>query len=317
METTEQENEALLEWVDSAESNKKHFTDMCSIWNISNKKASDSFNAQTAFGVFKHKINSIDKPLEISRNKDIKKSKFVYSLLAVAASVAVLVSVYVFNPYFKSQQTEVTCSNLELSKQIVLPDSSIVTLQANSSLKYPESFDGNTRSVFLEGSAFFQVAKNGSLFEVYTENTKTTVLGTSFFINTNGIGSCTDIFVRSGKVLFAGQNNSVVLELGEKASFSTINKDISTKTIESDNYLSWKTGRLVFKEQELSSVFKDLENHYNVTFSVSTPEIMQCRLTAKYDNKPLDSVLKSLEVLYGLYFEKSNKIILVSGKACR
>jgi len=315
-ETTEKENKELLTWVNSADENKKHFTDMCSIWNSTNV-SSDAFSLEQGFRKFKNRVAEMEpqKEIEIARNPKYK-LRLLYSSIAVAASIAIFVSILIFNIKDNTVKDEIVFNNSTSVKNLILPDSTIVSLKQNSSIQYPSVFSENKRSVSLDGEAFFNVSKNKGIFEVATKNTTTTVLGTSFLINTNGIGNKTDIFVKTGKVLFVAEKDSVLLKKGEKASFNRMKKELAKEQITSENYLSWKTGKLVFKDEKLSSVFKDLENHYNVSFTISTPQIMDCRLTAKYDNKPLDSVLESLEVLYGLFFEKSNNTVSVSGNSC-
>ena len=67
--------------------------------------------------------------------------------------------------------------------QISLEDGTRVWLNSESTLKYPEVFTGTTREVFLEGEAYFEVARNTNCpFIVHTGIQNVRVLGTSFGI---------------------------------------------------------------------------------------------------------------------------------------
>ena len=65
---------------------------------------------------------------------------------------------------------------------VVLSDSTIVTLNAESELIFPNNF-GDVREVSLKGEAYFQVAKTGSPFIVHADNINIRVLGTKFNIS--------------------------------------------------------------------------------------------------------------------------------------
>src|ERR1700730_1758658 len=67
------------------------------------------------------------------------------------------------------------------TKYIRLPDGSTVLLNKNSSLEYPENFNGNTREVTLIGEGYFDIQHNlEKSFIVQAGNVQTTVLGTAF-----------------------------------------------------------------------------------------------------------------------------------------
>lgn len=69
-------------------------------------------------------------------------------------------------------------------RHLTLPDGTTVVLQANSRLRYPEKFTGNTREITLSGEAYFDVAHDAQKpFIIHTGKIRTTVLGTAFKIS--------------------------------------------------------------------------------------------------------------------------------------
>lgn len=65
--------------------------------------------------------------------------------------------------------------------EVVLSDGTRVTLNASSRLRYPTSFDGSAREVWLDGEAYFDVSRDPRKpFVVHTERQRIRVLGTSF-----------------------------------------------------------------------------------------------------------------------------------------
>ena len=85
---------------------------------------------------------------------------------------------------------------------VILSDGSTVTLEQGSQLIYPSSFGGGQRKVYLQGEAFFEVAKNPAQpFLIYTGISVVQVVGTSFRIKANAGQSPDQIAVRTGRVL--------------------------------------------------------------------------------------------------------------------
>ncbi|HRQ51420.1 MAG TPA: FecR family protein, partial [Agriterribacter sp.] len=86
-------------------------------------------------------------------------------------------------------------------KKIVLPDSSVVILNGNSSLRYNSDLaTASVREAFLEGNAYFHVKQTASLtpFIVHAHELKIYVTGTEF--NVNARSRATNVVLTSGKV---------------------------------------------------------------------------------------------------------------------
>ena len=87
-----------------------------------------------------------------------------------------------------------------------LTDGTKVWLNSETELKYPRTFDGNERVVYLKGEAFFKVSKDKRRpFKVVTENSVTTVLGTEFNVNNYGENMGVRTTLVEGSVLVANR----------------------------------------------------------------------------------------------------------------
>src|SRR5690606_36229691 len=105
--------------------------------------------------------------------------------------------------------------------QVSLPDGTKVWLNADSKLYYPRAFSGNTRTVQMEGEAYFEVAKDEQKpFIVQTNRQKVEVLGTHFNVNAYSEEPISAVSLLEGKVkvslanqaertLLPGQQSSV------------------------------------------------------------------------------------------------------------
>jgi ferric-dicitrate binding protein FerR (iron transport regulator) len=164
---------------------------------------------------------------------------------------------------------------------IYLDDNSMVVLEPQAGLYYPERFDGPRREVYLEGNAFFRVSGHpGQPFYVYSKKIVTHVLGTSFLIRTDANTDHIEVSVRSGKVAVyeegaaatpskTGQwTNGVILEPNQKAIYSSGNRHFTTTLVDdplpvpTDN--STPEPNFVFDETPMPEVIARLENAYHV-----------------------------------------------------
>ena len=108
--------------------------------------------------------------------------------------------------------------------EVYLPDSTLISMAGNSSIRYDKKAYGKERRVVeMKGKAFFQVTRNEARpFSVYTERTEVTVLGTSFQIDEQPDG--TDVDVMTGKVSFGAtgcETDKVILTAGMSAKLSS------------------------------------------------------------------------------------------------
>lgn len=177
-------------------------------------------------------------------------------------------------------------------KDIYLPDSTLVSLAENSTLRYDlKQYGKEKRVVEMSGKAFFQVKRNEARpFSVHTERTEVTVLGTSFQVSEQS--KTTEVHVVTGKVCFsAGETlEPAILTAGMSASYSDEKKTMDVGRDGSPNRLSWKTKQLRFNDTPLEEVIKDLNEHYGMKI-VNKAGSPDSRLTATFNDLPLDEVL--------------------------
>ncbi|MFO7822939.1 MAG: FecR family protein, partial [Cyclobacterium sp.] len=102
-----------------------------------------------------------------------------------------------------------------------LPDDSKVWVNANSKIRFPETFARESREVFLEGEAFFEVSHDADRpFRVHSGELTTEVLGTKF--NVKSQGEKTDVALLEGKVrvkINMEKEKMLVLNPGQLAAY--------------------------------------------------------------------------------------------------
>ncbi|UGU17637.1 FecR domain-containing protein [Sinomicrobium kalidii] len=200
---------------------------------------------------------------------------------------------------------------------LTLADGTKVRLNSGSTIKFPERFTGGTREVELTGEAFFNVAKNPDKpFVIRSGEVNTTVLGTSFNVNTYPDHREITVTVATGKVRVASKNKEVFLAPNEQGIFDKKSNHISKEKIDIATALQWKDGIIHFEDTTLAGVAESLERWYGVTFVFENEKIKDCHLTATYDNEVLAAVLESIvHTKKGLqyeYLEDNN--ILIKGR---
>lgn len=215
-------------------------------------------------------------------------------MLAIASVMLILLSVgtwYVMESR-KPEWVAISTAPGQM-KNVYLPDSTLVSLAGNSSLRYDaRGYRKTGRRVEMKGKAFFEVVRNKARpFSVRTTLAVVEVLGTSFQVEDENAEVCVN--VATGKVRFtAGENKqNVILTAGMSATYSMEKKDITVVTKEEENYLSWKTGLLRFNNTPLEEVVQDLNEYYQVKLVNKTETSDRC-LTASFNKMPLDEVLQ-------------------------
>ncbi|MBB4804681.1 hypothetical protein HNP37_004778 [Flavobacterium nitrogenifigens] len=188
--------------------------------------------------------------------------------------------------------------------EVQLSDGTVVHLNSGTSLRYPVQFGKNKRrEVYLTGEAYFEVSKDKAHpFTVNAQEVNVEVLGTKFNVDSYTNNTSTDVVLVEGKVSLYKQQktNQVYLTPGLKGSNLKGQDAISTEQVNTDYYTAWVKGSLVFKNASFADIIKKLERQYNVTFINRNKTLGKEIFNARFDNEPIEVVLK--------YFSDSYKI---------
>ncbi|NLU91526.1 FecR family protein [Chitinophaga sp. Ak27] len=199
--------------------------------------------------------------------------------------------------------------------KIVLPDNSIVWLNAASTLKYPAAFGAANRTVRLTGEAYFDIAADPARpFVVQAGQQSIQVLGTVFNVNAYPEDGLSKTTLLQGAVKVSHNGGSVVIQPGQQAICEgNTGNSIRTTTADTEKETAWINNLFSFKNDNLPSVMRDVARWYNVQIRYSGP-IPEERFFGEISrNSKLEDVLKILEI-NGITFEVKDNIITVTNK---
>ncbi len=150
--------------------------------------------------------------------------------------------------------------------QVTLADGTIVTVAANSKLKYPVSFTGDSREVYLEGEAYFDVVKSDDKpFIVNTNESYVKVFGTQFNVNAR-VDSITKTILVEGSVGVGLKGSDKPIKITPNSLISLNNSSGSYVKSEVDplKYLSWMSNYFEMIDWDINQLINELENWYNI-----------------------------------------------------
>ncbi|SEM08204.1 FecR family protein [bacterium A37T11] len=192
--------------------------------------------------------------------------------------------------------------------QVILEDGTKVWLNAASTLKYPSRFSGNSREVFIEGEAFFEIKEDKTKpFKVISKNQEILVLGTSFNVAAYSDETNERTTLIEGKVRVKTQNlkrktyNVKLLSPAQQAILNGDSLTVSRVTVESET--AWRNNLFIFHNEPLESIMAKVARWYNVKIIYTYPEAKQLLFWGEVSRAtPISSVLKNLEMTGRVHF---------------
>lgn len=252
--------------------------------------------------------------------------------LTIAASVSILLllaaSLRFFSVYqpFTNDVTYVEKHNEKgMRSEILLSDGSIIWLNADSEIHYPEVFDSQTRDIYLSGEAYFDIAPDTTLpFIIHLENNQIRVLGTSFNVKAYKEDDVVETTVVSGKVAFIrtgslaskDQKDTLLLTPNFKALYSKQTGKFTKAEVDARLDTAWKDGKLLFKSTQFAEVGKVLERTFGKKVIFANETIRQCRLTATFQDNSLEEIMILIAKTNDYAYEITEKQLIISGEGC-
>ncbi len=310
---SDEEKKELYQWVKLSESHKLHFKEMQELWLSSEAILASEEDTQMALQQFRSKIKNY-------KHNQFTHRKYFYYVTQFAAIAIILFGIYYF--FIRESQPEhFSCVEMSIGNKgcITLPDSSIVWLNSGSKLSYPESFSNKERKVFLDGQAYFEVAREENRpFIVESNDMDIEVLGTRFVIKNYAQDELIETALVEGSIEVYFPETSIrpiMLKPTEQVVYSRATKKAEIhKHEDSSLYHIWAQNKLLLQNCELDDVFKRLGAWYNETIVCNnfSPDSIHVTLTVR--NEPLKEILQTLKTITPIDFYFTNDTVYITHK---
>ncbi len=338
-EIREEEFNAFYDWVKSSDSNRKTFSGLKNIWVYSRRKGQLSeADLRQEYQRFTARLSNQESRGHTVDRKPPQRHTIGYYLLRIAAIFILLYATGM--TYLQMHNTEKEAyyeihTRRGEKSQLVLSDGTKIWINSDSHLRYPTRMTKRNVVVFLDGEAYFDVAKvKGRKFVVHTSDIDITALGTSFNVKSYQDEGAVETTLEEGKILITGDrqikkwqkpivllpNQRVTIYTGADKTHDpvvtetnpTVGRD---KTTDDTNlqqidhkdvliqhqtntaiYTSWKDGNLQFKKERFEDLALLLERWYDVKIIINDAEIKEWRYTGTFDKETVEQALTALSL---------------------
>lgn len=203
--------------------------------------------------------------------------------------------------------------------EVVLPDGSMVVLNASSKLTYPTTFNKKTRAVSIEGEAYFSVTTDKlKPFIVSTDVYDVRVTGTEFNLSAYQGEPYTTVLIE-GEVYvdWEAAGKSVRLSPNQSAVWSPDDQELLIHEVKTDMYTNWQKGIIQFRDEKMESVARYMERWYHVNVVFENETAKELRINgALLKNKPVDQILAVMKMTGQIdytikYYEDQKTVITI------
>ncbi len=241
--------------------------------------------------------------IELDRKQQHSKKRYLnyWSKIAAALIIGLLAGIYITSlKNFKNEPVYYAAHSPRGSvSQLIMPDSSIVFLNADSRIRY--SMEANEiREVFLEGEAWFDVAKNkGKPFLVHTPCYDVRVTGTQFNVKAYEEDKELVTTLEEGQIIIQSTESfllaeDIIVAPGEQVLLNKESREISVKEVNTKWFTSWKDNKLVFVNMDLKDLVILLERKYGVDIKIMNKELLDLHFDGTIKN---ESIIEFLEII--------------------
>lgn len=312
-ETTNEENELVERWLEENSNDNAQ-------WHDLDHSAKDQW-LSSVFSEIKNTIHETEAKVVLLPQRKLRLWR---SIAAVAAVLLISVTLYLEWPSLQSRlhPIELTARQAPINQksEITLTDGSRVWLNAGSALKYPKTFNGKTREVYLSGEAYFDVRHDADKpFIIHTGTVLTTVLGTAFNIKEDKDKRTIQVTVTRGKVSVANGNKLLgVITPNQQISFNTLKAEAVQATVNANAVVAWQQSDLHFEDVSFGDAIAQLQQHFNVKISFNNIKLKDCRFTGtSLRGEELDKILKVMCAFNNAIYEtKPDGSIVIDGPGC-
>ena len=299
-----EETTRVKEWLIEDEAHATYFNQFKTIWEKSLELAATStVDENKAWNHFKERIqNAGQKPAPVVPLF----KRFYFRAISAAAILILAISLFWLNQP-APQQTLASGQSVINQK---LADGSEITLNKQSTLHYPKTFKGKTRSVELKGEAFFNISPDKSKpFIIDVKDVLVTVVGTSF--NVREDSSYVEVLVETGIVKVSHEGKEVTLQAGEKIKMPFAGAVAAKEKVSDKLHNYYRTKEFVCDDTPLWKLVQVLNEAYKTNIVFGREELKDLRMNTTFYNESLDQVLEVIHLTFNITVRKENGRIIL------
>ncbi len=208
---------------------------------------------------------------------------------------------------------EIVYNTLTVSRKgqykLVLPDGTKVSLNAESSIRYPIAFVGNERKVFVTGETYFEVAKDKSKpFRVMAGDVALEDLGTEFNVNAYNNEPYFAATLVEGSVRVTKGSKENILKPAQQVQVT--NNDFKIVNTDVDDIIAWKNNEFKFSGTSLDEIMRQVERWYDADVEFKDKVTLHLNATIARD-VPVSKLLQIFEETGQVHFKIEGKKIMV------
>ena len=287
------EVEAVKQWKNHSEENKKSFEEAVKVW----ENTPDPLSAAEV----EHDKITVKNTIITQTSLQLNRNRVLLKYLRIAAAfmgpVMLAIGWYIgINHHPKEALTwnSVTAPRKHISI-CTMGDGTEVWLNAGSTLSYPATDLSDKREVKLSGEGYFKVAKDDRKpFYVITPNATVRVLGTTFNVKAYPEEELLTTTLEEGSIeLSAPKAGSAPYKLqpGEQAIFQVNEGKIEISQVDAPRFSAWRSEKFLFKDADLKTIITELERLYDIKIHIQNPKLEKLRFRGmfSYDQDLLDA----------------------------
>jgi transmembrane sensor len=213
------------------------------------------------------------------------------------------------------------------SQVVYLVDGSKITLQPGAGIRHAAFLQKDKREIYLEGNAFFDVAKDPRRpFVVYSGDLVVRVLGTSFKVSTNKSNGDITVRVKTGRIAVSKKSGTsaqqLILASNQAALYKGHTRDLvgledERKAVDSEEAPPAPPVSFVFEEAPVENIFETLEKAYGIPFYYDKNTFSHCVVTSNLTDETLEEKLQIICTAIGATYQVKDNGVFLDGKPCK
>lgn len=304
-EANEAEQEQVLAWINSADTNKDLYF-----------QVKDILDRQRAAGISQEDVHAQWQQVQRVVHPAKPRGFFNRRWMKYAAMLLLVISITAYFLSRNSRPPQLVQVKLMLSdtaRMISLPDSSLVWLAPGSELQYYEKMERNWRQAWIKGTGYFNVkAKEAAApFTVHTQRLHVVVLGTSFVVKEDDRRS--SVVVSTGAVKIRSAQQEEVLRRSER--WLLEDGRARKERVNASLYTAWKEEDAHFENTTLAEVAEMLNIIYGYDVRIEKPEQLKAQtFSGRISLKDGPELWNTLSVMYDVTIIKKETQVVIQPK---